>query len=119
MGGPGPAAVLDELAQHLSELAPALEAEDDTQAVLDDLVAAAVAQIPGVDEGSISIVLARKDVTSQSPSSDLPRRVDALQTEVGEGPCRTRPIRRRRSACLTWPARLGGRSSRVARGCPG
>lgn len=78
---------LNELAQMLSELARTLEAEDDTESMLNDLVAAAVAQIPGVDEGSISIVLARKDVSSQSPSSDLPRRVDALQTETGQGPC--------------------------------
>ncbi|MGI3780285.1 MAG: GAF and ANTAR domain-containing protein [Janthinobacterium lividum] len=82
-----PPADLNELAQTLGELARTLEAEDDTQAMLNDLVAAAVAQIPGVDEGSISIVIARKDVSSQSPSSDLPRRVDALQTETGEGPC--------------------------------
>jgi hypothetical protein len=64
-----------------------LEAEDDTDLMLDDLVAAAVAQIPGVDEGSISVVVARRDVSSQSPTGDLPRRVDALQTETGEGPC--------------------------------
>jgi hypothetical protein len=82
-----PAVRLDDLAQLLSELARKLEAEDDTQSMLDDLVAAAVDQIPGVDEGSISIVLAHKDVSSQSPSSELPRRVDALQTETGEGPC--------------------------------
>ena len=78
---------LNELAQTLSELARSLEAEDDTEAMLNDLVAAAVAQIPGVDEGSISVVVARKDVSSQSPTSDLPRRVDALQTQTGEGPC--------------------------------
>ena len=77
----------DELAQTLSDLARKLEAEDDTEAMLDDLVAAAVALIPGVDEGSLSIVLARRDVSSQSPSGDLSRRVDALQTETGQGPC--------------------------------
>jgi hypothetical protein len=78
---------LNELAQMLSDLARSLEAEDDTDTMLDDLVAAAVAQIPGVDEGSISVVLARREVSSQSPSSELPERVDALQTETGEGPC--------------------------------
>lgn len=77
---------LNALAQALSDLARKLEAEDDTQVMLDRLVAAAVAQIPGVDEGSISIVLAHRDVISQSPTSDLPRRVDALQTKTGEGP---------------------------------
>jgi hypothetical protein len=77
----------NELAQTLSALARTLEAEDDTERMLGDLVTAAVAQIPGVDEGSISVVRARRDVVSQSPSSDLPERVDALQAEVGEGPC--------------------------------
>jgi len=32
-------------------------------------------------------VTARSAVTSQSPSGDLPRRVDAVQAELGEGPC--------------------------------
>lgn len=93
LDGPAPAdgaaagASLDQLAQQLSELARSLEAEDDTDTMLDDLVAAAVANIPGVDEGSISVVLARREVTSRNPSSELPERVDALQAEVGEGPC--------------------------------
>lgn len=78
---------LDELAQELVGLARSLEAEDDTDAMLTDLVVAAVAQIPGADEGSISMVAARRDVTSQSPTSGLPESVDALQAEAGEGPC--------------------------------
>lgn len=77
----------NELAQTLSELARSLEAEDDTEQMLVELVAAAVAQIPGVDEGSISVVRSRRDVISHSPSGDLPARVDALQAETGEGPC--------------------------------
>jgi hypothetical protein len=87
VGHPGAGAERNQLAQTLSALARSLEAEDDTEAMLDDLVAAAVAQIPGVDEGSISVVLARREVSSQSPTGDLPRRVDALQTETSEGPC--------------------------------
>jgi hypothetical protein len=71
----------------LSELARSLESEDDTETLFDDLVAAAVAQIPGVDEGSISVVVQRRDVTSQSPSGELPKTVDALQAETGQGPC--------------------------------
>jgi transcriptional regulator with GAF, ATPase, and Fis domain len=78
---------MDELARQLSELARVLEAEDDTDAVMDELVRAAVAQIPGVAEGSVSIVTHRRDVSSHSPSSELPRLVDALQAETGEGPC--------------------------------
>ena len=85
-GGPG-GAQGNELAQALSRLARTLEAEDDTETMLDELVLAAVREIPGVDEGSISVVRSRRSVISQSPSGDLPRRVDALQVEVGEGPC--------------------------------
>ena len=56
-------------------------------ATRDHIVEAAVNMIPGVDEGSISVVLRRRNITSQSPSSELPRLVDAVQEEVGEGPC--------------------------------
>ena len=88
VGGPaGAGAGSNQLAQALSALARSLEAEDDTGTMLGDLVAAAVAQIPGADEGSISVVRRRRDVTPQSPTSELPERVDALQAEVGEGPC--------------------------------
>jgi transcriptional regulator with GAF, ATPase, and Fis domain len=77
----------NDLAQQLSDLARTLQAEDDPGALVDELVASAVALVPGAEEGSISVVTARKKVTSQSPSGDLPRRVDELQVEVGEGPC--------------------------------
>jgi GAF domain-containing protein len=77
----------DELAQQLSQFARSLEAEDDPDRMLEEVVAAAVALIPGVEEGSISVVIGRTNVTSQHPSGDLPRQVDAVQTEVGEGPC--------------------------------
>jgi transcriptional regulator with GAF, ATPase, and Fis domain len=77
----------DELAEQLSQFARSLEAEDDPDRMLAEVVAAAVALIPGVDEGSLSVVLGRTNVSSRHPSSDLPRQVDAVQTEVGEGPC--------------------------------
>jgi transcriptional regulator with GAF, ATPase, and Fis domain len=83
----GTTAGQDELAQQLSELSRSLQAQDTTDLMLDELVRAAVAVIPGVDEGSISVVTGRSAITSQSPSGDLPRRVDAVQAELGEGPC--------------------------------
>ena len=83
----GTAAGLDPLARELSELAQTLQSQDDTQEVLDAIVGAAVNLIPGVDEGSISVVLNRRDVGSHSPSGELPRVVDGIQAEVGEGPC--------------------------------
>lgn len=50
-------------------------------------MAAAVALVPGTDEGSISVISGRTRVMSQAPTSDLPRLVDAVQEEVGQGPC--------------------------------
>jgi GAF domain-containing protein len=55
--------------------------------MLDEVVAAAVQLIPGAEDGSISVVTGRTDVASRHASSDLPRQVDSLQTELGEGPC--------------------------------
>lgn len=83
----GTAKAEDELAQQLSRFARSLEAEDDPDKMLDEVVAAAVRLVPGADEGSISVVVGRKSTESQHPSGELPRRVDAVQTEVGEGPC--------------------------------
>jgi GAF domain-containing protein len=77
----------DLLAGQLGEFARSLQGRDDTDSLLDDVVAAAVALIPGVDEGSISMVMGRKQVISRNPSSELPRVVDELQAETGEGPC--------------------------------
>lgn len=51
-----------------------------------EIVAAAVEMIPGCDEGSISVVVG-KSVSSDAASGELPRVVDAIQTEVGQGPC--------------------------------
>jgi hypothetical protein len=83
----GGTADLHELATRLGVMARELEAEDDTEAMLRRIVTDAVALIPGADEGSISVVIARSRVTSQAPSGELPQRVDHLQEEVGEGPC--------------------------------
>ena len=83
----GSAAPGHDLGRQLSELARTLQAEDDVDDILDEVVRSALALIPGADEGSISVVSNRRDVTSHSPSSELPVRVDALQAETGEGPC--------------------------------
>ncbi|GAB3537105.1 GAF and ANTAR domain-containing protein [Arthrobacter tecti] len=71
----------------MSQLARSLQAEKDPQEILIHLVRAAIDLVPGADEGSISVVEGRRRVNSQVPSSDLPRDVDAVQSEVGQGPC--------------------------------
>jgi len=75
------------LAEDFSELARSLEEHDDPDAVLAEIVRAAVAMVPGADEGSISVVTGRSGVGSQAPTGDLPVQVDALQEETGQGPC--------------------------------
>jgi transcriptional regulator with GAF, ATPase, and Fis domain len=77
----------DELAMRLSELARDLQRQEDPHDTLLGVVRAAVELIPGVEEGSISVVLGRREVRSEVPSGELPRAVDAVQNEVGQGPC--------------------------------
>ncbi|GAB3251358.1 GAF and ANTAR domain-containing protein [Arthrobacter pigmenti] len=77
----------DMLAQQLTDLARALHEGAHPDDVLRTVVHAAIQLIPGVEEGSISVVLGRKDASSRAPSGELPSMVDDIQTELGEGPC--------------------------------
>ena len=77
----------DGLALQLSEFARSVHQEPDTRGTLAEIVRAAVELIPGCDEGSISVVISRRKVSSQAASGDLPAVVDALQEGLGEGPC--------------------------------
>lgn len=78
---------INVLASEFADVARLLQAQSDTGGLLDEVVAAAVRLIPGVDEASISVVTGRQQVTSQHPTSDLPRQVDQVQADVGQGPC--------------------------------
>ncbi|WP_258069877.1 GAF and ANTAR domain-containing protein [Arthrobacter sp. SX1312] len=76
-----------DLATELAELARSLQQEPDSDAIVAGFVHAAVDLIPGVDEGSVSVVIGRKNIGSRGASGSLPERIDALQMETGEGPC--------------------------------
>ncbi|SER26146.1 GAF and ANTAR domain-containing protein [Microlunatus flavus] len=78
---------VNQLAARFSEIARLLQAEDDTDTMLDELVASAVRMIPGAQDGSISVVTGRTEVTSEHPTSDFPARMDEIQTEERQGPC--------------------------------
>ncbi|MGI3782635.1 MAG: ANTAR domain-containing protein [Janthinobacterium lividum] len=78
---------MNDLAEQLGRLARSLEAEDSTTAMLDEVVKAAVQLIPGAQEASISLVVARRQITSPHRTGDLPGQVDAIQTETAQGPC--------------------------------
>ena len=78
---------LNQLAEDFGELARSLEEHDDPDVMLAEIIAAAVAMVPGVDEGSVSVVTGRRNIGSQAPTGDLPIEVDALQEETQQGPC--------------------------------
>jgi hypothetical protein len=60
----------------------------DLEQTLGQIVAAAVLTIPGVDAGSISMT-ERGRIETRHPTSDLIGKLDAIQSELHEGPCIT------------------------------
>lgn len=77
----------DKLAVELSELARSWQQAADLDAMLAQFVQAAVDLVPGAQHASISEVIDRRRVESRAPSGELPRRVDEVMDEVGQGPC--------------------------------
>lgn len=77
-GGPGPEA--------FAEVARALLAEADVQHTFQKIVDLAVETIDGCDHAGVS-VLHGKEIRTPAASDDVPRAVDAIQYETGEGPC--------------------------------
>lgn len=77
----------DALAIRLGDIARELQREDDTDSMLAGIVHAALELVPHVAEASVSLITGRRTIDSRAASSDLPRRVDALQSETGQGPC--------------------------------
>jgi hypothetical protein len=55
--------------------------------VLTGIVHAALELVPHASDASVSLISGRRTIDSRAASSDLPRRVDALQSETGQGPC--------------------------------
>jgi transcriptional regulator with GAF, ATPase, and Fis domain len=81
MGSPG-----GGTADAFAEIARALLAEGDVQHTLQKICDLAVETIDGCDHAGISFLKGRK-VETPAASDDVPRKVDAIQYEVGEGPC--------------------------------
>jgi len=77
----------EDLVDALADLARQLQQEVGTEDTLEKVVAAAIALIPGAEEGSISVVSGRAKVESWAASGDLPRDMDAVQSQTGQGPC--------------------------------
>lgn len=82
-----PASGPDGLARDLSELARDLHRAEAPDAVLREAVQAAVELVPGAQDGSATTIVVGKLVSHKAESGTLPMRVDALMSELGEGPC--------------------------------
>lgn len=111
-----------ELSTVLDEVARRSHAETSLEEALGLLVTAARGTIPGADHVSVSVSRRKGHIETVAASDDLVRRIDALQYELGEGPCveAVQQRRRRTSQDLRseerWPrfaplaAELGVRS---------
>ena len=75
------------LADQLSALARVLQAEEDVDATLAAIAHAAVGTVPGAGHASISIIEGRREVRTRAATDELPRAVDHIQYETGQGPC--------------------------------
>lgn len=73
-------------ADAFAEMARSLLAEEDVQHTLQKICDLAVETIDGCDHAGISFLKGKK-VDTPAASDDVPRRVDAIQYEAGEGPC--------------------------------
>ena len=103
--------------RQLRALAQALQAEDHVDNIHDEVVRAAVALIPALTR-SISVVTARRDVTSQSrpascPPGSAPSRPSSVRTELGQAPCLDAVSKSSPSECPTCLRRNAGPASPV------
>ncbi|HEX2577786.1 MAG TPA: GAF and ANTAR domain-containing protein, partial [Aquihabitans sp.] len=73
------------VAEMFGEVARALVDEDESE-VLDRIVNLAVEHLDNCDFAGVSMVKGRR-ITSPASSNDIPKVVDRIQEETGEGPC--------------------------------
>lgn len=73
-------------ADAFADMARALLSQEDVQHTLQKICDLAVETIDGCDHAGISFLKGRK-VDTPAASDDVPRKVDAIQYEVAEGPC--------------------------------
>jgi GAF domain-containing protein len=77
----------DDLGEVMSRIARSLQGEHgDVEQTLAAITGAAVHTVPGADWASISLVTGRR-ISSRASTTELAREIDALQTELDEGPC--------------------------------
>ncbi|PVY30841.1 GAF and ANTAR domain-containing protein [Williamsia muralis] len=75
-------AVTEELAGGIRTRLP-----ESIASVLEGLTSSAVEHVPGADHAGITVITKRNKITSTAATSRAARRLDHLQSELGEGPC--------------------------------
>ena len=75
-----------EVAESFAQTARVLFAEHDVKGTLDRICLLAVETVDGCEAAGISIATATR-VTSHATTDDIPRIMDAIQSETQEGPC--------------------------------
>ncbi len=83
----GPSDDVIEVAETFARVARTLaEEHDDLQGALEKIVQLAVESLDACEFAGVSLVEKGK-ITSPASSDEVPRKVDKIQTETGEGPC--------------------------------
>ncbi|MDQ3762912.1 MAG: GAF and ANTAR domain-containing protein [Actinomycetota bacterium] len=77
----------EELAEAFGEIARQLQAEQTPHQVLNRIATVAVKLVKGCDHAGISIVRRQGSIDTPVASDDVSPAVDAIQYEVGQGPC--------------------------------
>ncbi|MDQ6715011.1 MAG: GAF and ANTAR domain-containing protein [Actinomycetota bacterium] len=77
---------VESLGETFAEVARTLRGERSVQATLDKIVELAVKTIDGCEHAGVTLV-ERGKMRTPAASDEIPRLVDAVQYETGEGPC--------------------------------
>ncbi|MGH4016166.1 MAG: ANTAR domain-containing protein [Pseudonocardiaceae bacterium] len=76
-----------DLANAFAEIARELQSEATPKQTWARIVKAAVQTVPGCNHAGISLVHRHGRIDTRAASDDIPPAVDAIQYEVGQGPC--------------------------------
>jgi GAF domain-containing protein len=77
----------EKLSERMADLARDLRSDDDTEQTLQHVVEAAVELIEPCASAGISLASRGGHIETSAATDTVPRRGDALQQELGEGPC--------------------------------
>ena len=76
-----------DLATQLSEAAHSWEAEGSLEDTLNAIAISAVETVPGAEFAGVSLIRSPHTITTPAATDDLVRQADAIQAELGQGPC--------------------------------